>query len=335
MFENTSKIRPIRSLEQSRISMSGVDHFLLKKLPSTRMVATSKPEIVFWQKLIITAQGKWARRVSLSNGIVCDWRKKSKTEKVTFLLQHTRFYESSYTFCNQINAEMFYPRTEQQLDLLVSRIGDLISDKCNQIFWVPIVRSKSNSSQWVYDGKKYMSEEIMTFSPWRKTEPDNAAVERDCLFFNILSKEFHEVSCDEERPLCTVFALDEKRLKFNLRSICDDLSQLDEIYFLKQDKNLRGLLTFQGIAGLSSIQLTEPEYKDKSWTMSPLRYKMDHTSIFNATSEVIYPIGLKTWESKLSCADYPASYSKQLFNFNNVIFKLIKNQRIENSLKFF
>ena len=158
-------------------------------------------------------------------------------------------------------------------------------------------------------------------------------MERDCLFFNISTKEFHEESCDEGPALCTIFAIEGKRLKFNLKSICDDLWQIDEIYFLQSDTYTRGFLTFHGIGGLTNIQWTKDEDEDEEeedshWTIDPLTPgdETEHTAILNASSD--YPIGLKTWESKLTCSsdDIPqsATYSKQLFNFNNVSYTLLK-----------
>jgi len=111
------------------------------------------------------------------------------------------------------------------------------------------------------------------------------------------------------------------RMKFNLKSTCDNL--WDEIYFLQQDP--RGYLKFQGIGGISNIQLTEYKEEANRWTIDPLLKdtEIEHIAILNGSSDFYYhPIGLKTWESKLTCGSglFKTVNSKQLFNFNNVSF---------------
>ncbi len=197
--------RPL-SLEDVAEYTSGCNPYYVEK---------SKPEIVFWPKLNVTSQGKYVKKISLPYGIVCDLRKKLKRQKFTFLMPRRWSYDYSQRFCTQMNAEMFYPRSEQHLDELISKLGNFLHNKCTDKFWAPIVRSKSNSSQWIYDRRSNLTEEIVTFLPWRKVDEDNGVMETDCLFFNISSKEFHEESCGEGFPLCTVFAIEENRWQFD------------------------------------------------------------------------------------------------------------------------
>jgi len=181
---------------------------------------------------------------------------------------------------------------------------DYIKNDCKNSFWVPFVRSKKNSTNWIiHDELKSFDTEI-TFDPWKKKDLGisklNFDAEKDCMIFDIFSKEYMEEECKDLEIFCSFCQIkDERRKIFNLKMNCEEQHIIDEKYFFTTDINLK----FSGVFGLSNII----QNSTGDWMLDLLDEYSDSMNVIaveNATTFSTYPMGLLNYNSRLQFHQY-------------------------------
>ncbi len=190
-------------------------------------------------------------------------------------------------------------------DFLSAISRDYIENSCGNSFWAPFVRSKKNSTNWIIHDKSKSVETEITFDPWKIKDlgesKQNLDTKKDCMSFNVFSKEYKEEEC-EDLTFCSFCQIeDEIRKIFNLKIDCEKQFLIDEEYFLIPDSQLK----FFGVSGLSNIILNVLN-NTGHWTLDLLDENSDSMNaiiVENGTNS-LYPIGLLNYISRLKVHQY-------------------------------
>jgi len=280
-------------------------------------VELSNPENVLWTSVNITGQGSNTKREMISANEFCQ---NGDESRAMIIVPEKTHYDDSAMFCNQINGELFYPTNEQNLDWFKSSYKQFVTEQCFGSFWVPFVRSKQNKSNFVLDGNNLPQTEI-NYKPWGKAEPIETDVTMACMIFNVSSEQFVESSCS--KSTCAFCQVEEKRLKFFLKTSCKNLNQE---YFLIQEKN-QFAIYFLAVDGLSKIERDGLSCWP-CWTIESFNYiKESKKYVAFLEFDMIgyyYPFGLYTWNATLDCATKSKyNWEPMKFKFNNVSLDLL------------
>ncbi len=225
-------------------------------------------------------------------------------------------YLNASSFCQKINGDFFFPRNVTSLQNLATNISQsILKGFCKSTFWVPFVRSKVNKTNWVFDSESGPEIEV-SFRPWTKRETVMSGKQGNCMYFNIVDKEYVEAPC--QNKICSFCQIDEWRQSFTLKSSCPFYETfLDEKYFLVQDiENFN----FFGLKGQSNIIWIKDQMVD-SWSIESLA-NFPRTEMMTSGSN--FPLGISEWESKLDCQ------GNELKNESRILFKLTNVSTIDN-----
>ncbi len=279
-------------------------------------VKLSNPENVIWTAVNITYQGSNTKTEVLSTKEFCQTGDKSRA---IIIGPESNNYENSIIFCNQLNGELFYPASEENLEWFMSSYDQFVAKRCSNIFWVPFVKSKQNKTNFVHDTKLLPQTEISN-EPWKRAKSTETGTKVNCMLFNITSKEYVTSQCDIQS--CSFCQVEEKRQKFTINSICDELTQIDHQYFLVQEKNDSNFY-FRGVSGLTQmVQDNLNCYDWTCWKLELLNYvKESKRFIAVLTADFLitnYPFGTITWNTTLDCTTTYKTWNPMKFKFNNV-----------------
>jgi hypothetical protein len=270
---------------------------------------------VIWTSVNITYQGNNTKTEVLSAKEFCQTGDKSKA---IIIGPESKNYENSVNFCNQLNGELFYPTSEEHLEWFMSSYDEFVTKKCCNRFWVPFVRSKKQTKTNFVHDTKFLPQTEINYEHWKRAESTETETKKNCMLFNITSKEYLISQCDERS--CSFCQIEEKRQRFTFNSICDDLT--DHQYFLVQEKNDSNFY-FRGVSGLTQmVQDNLNCYDWTCWKLELLFYVKESkrfiavlTADIDSTS---YPFGTLTWNTTLDCNSPNEQWNPMKFKFNNV-----------------
>ncbi len=253
----------------------------------------SKPDIVKWSSANLTNQGKSVEKVMIQSEIFCS--------RSTLFLgpRFDSIYESASNFCTRLNGNLFFPKNESVIENLILNMGkSIISEVCKNKLWVPVIRSKFNSTKWVFDSQTRPEREVY-LEPWGKQKNiDIETNQGDCMYFNIVEKKYVETSCKSfPTAICSFCQLEESRQTFTLKSSCKIKFSETSYYLIDGQTDYK----FIGFNGWTRIfQKFNPEM-DVYWYIDSMSQSSELQ--VNELPSLVAPVpfGIFGWQSKFVC----------------------------------
>jgi hypothetical protein len=180
---------------------------------------------------------------------------------------------------HHLGGEMSLP--SKQSDLL--NLFNMTDKICRSSYWVPIVRSKENSSLWLHGNV------TVNFLPWFTGQPNGYPVQ-NCVGVHSTGTSYYDVECNEKR--CFNVKLD-KNIIFHLRGRCVMVENLDSKYVYHFDSETPSPYIFQGFSGQSMITGST---KTNSWDLRLYNKTTDDfTRIAYLLNIEKFPFGTQNW----------------------------------------
>jgi hypothetical protein len=250
-------------------------------------VEKSNPAILLWSFANITIQGNLAEKAVIPRKNVCqqNYDAQPKTKKLIF----PRFFRCIFNSkqCKNLNGEMFYPRSERDIQRLIEQAGSsIVNNECSGKFWVPFIRSATG---WIHLSKRHQDEEH-SFTPWMKAHFNESSITpNDCMYFEIRTNQFKSVDCSTStyNCFCSFCETDEARYIFNIHSNCTN-SNMDTKYFFVPSYPR---YYFSGVLGKTDFVSNDFSYE---WQLTVAgESNQVQAKIEGALSD---PFGIQTWK---------------------------------------
>jgi hypothetical protein len=85
------------------------------------------------------------------------------------------FYKAK-SFCSQLGGVMPLPDSETNFKIRFgNNLTSILPEECNSIFWMPIVKSKKNLTQWI-DARKVDKQSEVKYLPWAYGQPNGLII---------------------------------------------------------------------------------------------------------------------------------------------------------------
>jgi len=106
-----------------------------------------KPDVLGWSDANITLRNNCTRLVEQSSETI-SLRNALVKKKEYFLFANEKSFEKTTEQCGQINGQIFYPKTKDQLKLILNLYKDKLTKHCSNKIWGPFKKSSANSTKW-------------------------------------------------------------------------------------------------------------------------------------------------------------------------------------------
>ena len=270
--------------------------------------ATAKPDLVKWSKVNITypTSINYTGQLIVQKSDFCPTQQQNLTEVVpmTFVT-----YDAAFQQCWILNGKMPLLQNGSALleEVHLKKVLELEKSTCTSGYWLPIVKSKTNATKWILDVRDGSPETEVNVLSGSQNRLDGKG---SCMILASDTLEYRATYCTESRGCCSLCQMDQKRLLFSLKEICDEKAGIDTDYFLIKDPVNPEFIFFSGLTGLTNIK------NDFSvWKIifnSEKNESLNTWAIFNGTNQL--PIGLATWYLTSPCNNS----LKNVLKFTNV-----------------
>ena len=123
----------------------------------------------------MTHKGEHVQENELTLQELCSYSRQS-TNNVT-LFPSLMGFHAAKKICSQLGGELPLPTSEGNLDWALTSQNQLIlNSTCAYGYWLPIIRSKTNSSKWInaYEPSK---ENEVNYLPWHVSQPNGYPIQ--------------------------------------------------------------------------------------------------------------------------------------------------------------
>ena len=249
---------PMRSITRGTLTDLNVWSKMLtieemKRFTKTCEDMASKPDLISWNNLNVLKIGLNAKQINLSANDVCSYNDEEKTS-VIFIWPHQQIYSKSKLTCELLGGAFPLPQNDTQLQTLEysflnnsrfdSNDNDIVKYHCNNDFWMPIIQMPAPDTEfgkytWVEDLGP--SPKQAKYLPWQRLQPNGQDLQQ-CVFINLISKKFYDISCNE--PRCSLCEF-EGPVDFTLHGLHKN-SVIDRHYIFVPQNQKYNMLTLIG-----------------------------------------------------------------------------------------
>ncbi len=210
--------------------------------------------------------------------------------------------EQAFIITDQLNGEMYLPRNDAELGKALLNGGKQLNASCFNAFWVPVVRSTTNHTEWV---NRANESETIAYHPWMIGQP-NGYPTQNCMAVD--KNGYYDWDCDEKRCF---FVLFQKSPVFHLRGDVVLNPNLDNLYVFKFESIANGIFKFQGLMGLSDISRNLSKLY---WAIDSYNSSTGTTARIGYLNEVDkFPFGTFNWYFSIDKINHPIKISKVTF----------------------
>jgi hypothetical protein len=117
---------------------------------------------------------------------------------------------SAHALCSKLGGRIPFPRNITEHDRLVSQKSNF-TETCYNRFWIPIQRSKANSTRWMQLGKNGQVTDVTDLLAWASGEPNGELIGEDCVMSYMWYYNYQDWSCS---TLSCFYCQFEKQVKF-------------------------------------------------------------------------------------------------------------------------
>ncbi len=179
----------------------------------------SKPDLLKWSKVNITYSStkNYYGKPLVKKSDFCLTQQQNL---IDFVPMTEVSYDDAFQACSMLNGKM--PLLQNGSALLeethLKNILKIENDTCQNGYWLPIVKSKSNSTKWILDVRDGSPE-----TEFNVVSGSGSRIKLDgkgsCLILKSNLEEFSSTFCTN--TYCSLCQMDQKRILFSLKGICD------------------------------------------------------------------------------------------------------------------
>jgi hypothetical protein len=116
---------------------------------------------------------------------------------------------SAHGLCSKLGGRIPFPRNIAEHGRLVSMKSNF-TETCYNMFWIPIQRSKANSTRWMQLGKNGQVTDVTDLLAWASGEPNGELIGEDCVMSYTWYNSYQDWSCS---TLACFYCQFEKQVK--------------------------------------------------------------------------------------------------------------------------